>query len=130
MPVRVEVGPRDLAEGNVTVVTRHTLTKQSLPLPGVVFEVGKILAAAGDELFAEALELRQSRTADAATLDEATTAAAEGFARIPMAVLGPEGEDRLAQHAVTVRCLQRSDGSLAVPGDADEDLVAVVARSY
>jgi prolyl-tRNA synthetase len=53
-----------------------------------------------------------------------------GFARIPMAVLGPDGEDRLAQHAVTVRCLQRPDGTLAVPEDADTDLIAVVARSY
>jgi hypothetical protein len=29
-----------------------------------------------------------------------------------------------------VRCLQRPDGSLAVPGDTDMDLIAVVARSY
>ena len=30
VPVRVEVGPRDLAEGNVTVVTRHTREKQNV----------------------------------------------------------------------------------------------------
>ena len=34
VPVRVEIGPRDLAEGNVTVVTRHTREKQTLPLAG------------------------------------------------------------------------------------------------
>ena len=60
----------------------------------------------------------------------AARAAGAGFARVPVRLLGPEGEDRLAQHAVTVRCLQRSDGSLARHGEADEDLVAVVARSY
>ena len=37
---------------------------------------------------------------------------------------GPPGP-----HALTIRCLQRPDGSLAEPGDAEDDLVAVVARS-
>ena len=35
VPVRVEVGPRDLAEGNVTVVTRHTREKQNVALGAV-----------------------------------------------------------------------------------------------
>ncbi len=35
VPVRVEIGPRDLADGNVTVVTRHTREKQTLPVAGV-----------------------------------------------------------------------------------------------
>jgi prolyl-tRNA synthetase len=47
-----------------------------------------------------------------------------------MAALGADGEDRLAQHALSIRCLQRPDGSLAESGDAEDDLVAVVARSY
>jgi prolyl-tRNA synthetase len=47
-----------------------------------------------------------------------------------MATLGADGEDRLAQHALTVRCLQRPDGSLAAPGDPEDGLIAVVGRSY
>ena len=39
-------------------------------------------------------------------------------------------EDRLAQKALSIRCLQRPDGSLAGPGDPEDDLVAIVARSY
>ena len=67
---------------------------------------------------------------DAASLEEAVEAGSVGFARVRLGALGPDGEDRLAQHAVTVRCLQRPDGSLAEPGDAEDDLVAVVGRSY
>ena len=48
----------------------------------------------------------------------------------PLVALGPDGEDRLAEHALTVRCLQRPDGSLAEPGDDEDDLVAVVGPSY
>ena len=47
-----------------------------------------------------------------------------------MAALGADGEDQLAQHAVSVRCLQRPDGSLAAQGDPEDRLVAVVGRSY
>jgi prolyl-tRNA synthetase len=79
---------------------------------------------------AEATAFREARTADAATLEEAVEAGSVGFARVRLGALGPEGEDRLAQHALTVRCLQRPDGSLAEEGDADEDLFALVGRSY
>ena len=39
------------------------------------------------------------------------------------------GEDRLASEAVTVRCLQRPDGSVP-EADDEPDLVAWVGRSY
>ena len=35
VPVRVEVGPRDLAEGNVTVVTRHRREKENVAVSAV-----------------------------------------------------------------------------------------------
>src|SRR5580698_4345594 len=130
VPVRVEVGPRDLGEGNVTLVTRHTREKQNVPLGGVATEVSAVLGRVGAELHAEALALRQSRTVDAASLEEAVEASASGFARIRLGALGEDGEDRLGASAVTVRCLQRPDGSLAETGDADADLMAVVGRSY
>jgi prolyl-tRNA synthetase len=130
VPVRVEVGPRDLAEGNVTVVTRHTLSKATVPVAGVVPEVGAILSRVAAELSAEADEARRQRTVDADTLEGAIEAGAEGFARLPMKLVGEDGEDRLAAQALTVRCLQRPDGSLAEPGDDDADLVATVGRSY
>ena len=130
VPVRVEVGPRDLAEGNVTVVTRHTRDKQNVPVGAVAATVATILGAVGSDLLAEATAARDARTVDAASLEEAAEGASVGFARVRLGALGPDGEDRLAQHALSIRCLQRPDGSLAEPGDVEDDLVAVVARSY
>jgi len=130
VPVRVEIGPRDLAEGNVTVVTRHTRDKETLPLAGVAREVEAILARVGPELLAEAAASRAARTVDVDTLDDALAAGATGFARVPMTVIGDDGEDRLGAEAMSVRCLQRPDGSLARVDDDDADLVAVIGRSY
>jgi prolyl-tRNA synthetase len=126
----VEVGPRDLAEGNVTVVTRHRREKENVALGSVAATVATVLAAAGAELLAEATAARDARTADAASLAEAVEAGSVGFGRVRLGALGPDGEDRLAEHAISVRCLQRPDGSLAQAGDAEDELVAVVGRSY
>ena len=123
-------GPRDLAEGNVTLVVRHTREKRTVPLAGAAAAVADALAHRGSGPPGRGDRVRDARTTDVATLEEAVEAGEAGFARIRLGALGPDGEDRLARHALTVRCLQRPDGSLAEPGDDEADLVAVVGRSY
>jgi prolyl-tRNA synthetase len=132
VPVRVEIGPRDLAEGNVTVVTRHTAQKETVALNAARAAVQGTMARVGTELLAEALAARNDRTVDVSTLEEAVEAGNVGFARIRLGELGADGEDRLAAQALSIRCLQLPDGGLAETGDgADEgDLMAVVGRSY
>ncbi len=137
VPARVEIGPRDLAEGNVTVVTRHTRSKATVALEAAAAEVDLVLARAGDELREEALAFRRSRTADVSSEAEAVDAAGTGFARIPWSVLGEAGEAELAKESVSVRCLRPAGaddeaiGEVGPGEDAHEaSLVAVVARSY
>ena len=128
-PVRVEVGPRDLAAGNAVVVRRVDGSKTTTPIPDVVSAVLAALEADQRALHDEALAMRESRTVSVRTLPEAIEAAATGWARIPWSAVGPEGEAQANAQGVTVRCLRRADGS--VPDSEDEpDLVAIVARSY
>src|SRR4051812_7701592 len=82
VPVRVEVGPRDLAGGNVTLVRRDTGVKQAVAVAEVGARVVGLLNSIQEALLAEATELRDSRTSDVTTLDEAREAAQTGFARI------------------------------------------------
>jgi prolyl-tRNA synthetase len=129
VPVRIEVGPRDLANGEVTIVRRDTTDKSQAKVADVADEVPMLLERIQDELLASATALRESRTVDTTGIEDAREAAVEGFARVPWDVLGVDGEAALASSAVTVRCLQREDGS--IPERADEPgLVALVARSY
>ena len=129
VPVRVEVGPRDLAEGRVTLVRRIEGTKEAVPVDGTPAGVVAALEETQRSLLFGARQRREAATLDVETLDEAVEAAQGGWARLPWAVVGDDGEHHLAQHGVTVRCLQRPDGGLPAAED-EPDLVAVVGRSY
>lgn len=128
VPVRIEIGPRDLAEGVVTLARRDLRTKDTAPVAGIAGTVGALLDEIQARLLAEATAFRDARIADVASIDEAIEAGRTGFARIPWELVGDDGEDRLAEHAMTVRCLQTADG--AVPDGSDAPLRAIVARSY
>lgn len=129
VPARVEVGPRDLATGNVVLARRIPGSKTPVPLDRAVDEIRGALAADQQALYDQALAYREAHTTDVATLDDAVAAAATGFARIGWDAVGTAGEATLNKQAVTVRCLVRADGS--VPDADDEpDLTAYVARSY
>src|SRR5690606_12957447 len=122
-------GPRDLAEGNVTVVRRDTGDKEQVPVAQAAARVGALVDQIQDDLLAGALARREAATADVATLDEAAEAAQTGFARVRWGLVRGEGEAALAGKGITVRCLVREDGGLPTSED-DDDLVAVVARAY
>ncbi len=128
-PVRVELGPRDLAEGVVTLARRDTSEKATVPRDGVAAAARDLLADIQANLLAEAEASLAARTHEVTTLDAAIEAAATGFARLPWARVGADGEDALAKHSLSVRCIQRADGSLPASDD-EPDLVCVVARSY
>ncbi|MGK2948012.1 MAG: proline--tRNA ligase [Acidimicrobiales bacterium] len=129
VPVRIEVGPRDLAEGLVTVVRRDTSEKVQVAVGEVAPRVPSLLAEIQADLLAGATRRRDDRTVEAASVEEAVEAAKVGFAKIPWDLLRDGGEARLAKDAITVRVLQTADGGLPTSED-DSDLVAYVARSY
>jgi prolyl-tRNA synthetase len=129
VPVRIEVGPRDLENSEVTLVRRDTNEKNQARLADLPVVVPGLLDLIQQAMLHDATRRRDDRTVEVATLDEAREAAQTGFARLPWATLGEEGEAALAEHAVTVRCLQLPDGSVPPSEDAP-DVLAVVARAY
>ncbi len=129
VPVRVEVGPRDLEAGQATLVRRDTGEKEAVALGAVPTRVGALLEEVQRALYERARRFRDERTVEVGSVDEAAAAAQEGFARLGWALVDGEGEARLREAAITVRCLQRADGS--VPESPDEEgLVCIVGKSY
>ena len=128
-PVRVEIGPRDLAAGNVTLVRRVDGSKTPVPVGQLPSAVAAALDADQKTLYDTALARRLDNTVDVSTVEEAVEASGTGWARLPWAAVGTEGERKANAQGVTVRCLTRADGS--VPDSEDEpELIAYLARAY
>ncbi|MFD3380079.1 MULTISPECIES: proline--tRNA ligase [unclassified Streptomyces] len=130
VPVRIEVGPRDLENGTAMLARRIPGGKEPVTIDSLVRLLPAVLEEDQALLLTQSRERRESRTSEVSTIGEAIEAAvAGGWARIPWATLGEEGEAELAAHAVTVRCLVAEDGSVPGSDDAPGN-VAVVARAY
>ncbi|WP_431965246.1 proline--tRNA ligase [Actinacidiphila sp. bgisy160] len=129
VPVRVEVGPRDLENGTAMLARRIPGGKEPVAIDELIALVPKALEEDQATLLRQSRERRESRTVDVKTIGEAAEAAATGWGRIPWADLGPEGEAKLAEQGVSVRCLLTEDGGVPEADDAP-GTVAVVARAY
>ena len=129
VPVRVELGPRDIASGQVPVALRARSEKTSRPLDSLASAIPEILEAEQAELLRQATELRERLTRPVRTIEEAAEQARAGAARLPWALLGPEGEQRLLEDGISIRCLVRTDGQPVDDPDA-EGVEAIVARAY
>ncbi|MFD4602767.1 proline--tRNA ligase [Streptomyces sp. NPDC058464] len=129
VPVRVEVGPRDLQNGTAVLVRRLAGTKEPTPIGALSQVLPKVLEDDQALLLAQSRERRRDRTVEVTTVKEAAEAASTGWARIAWETLGVEGEAKLAEQGVSVRCLVAADGSVPESDDQPGN-VAVVARAY
>jgi prolyl-tRNA synthetase len=129
VPIRVEVGPRDLAENAALLYRRDTRDKTRVGIAEVADEVQQLSGRIQLDMFDAATARRDATISDCATLDEARDAAQTGVARVPWELVGTVGEQDLATSGLTVRCLRRGDGSLPET-DHDAGALAYVARAY
>ncbi len=81
VPVRLEVGPRDLENGVVTVFRRDTCEKFTLALDGIAGEMQQLLDSIQQELFNQARTFRDTHTRPVKTMEELGEAVQEGFAK-------------------------------------------------
>src|SRR5688572_28201245 len=69
VPVRVELGPRDVAAGRAVVASRLGGDKEELPLAEVVSGMAARLASVQSALFADALAYREANTHEISSFD-------------------------------------------------------------
>jgi prolyl-tRNA synthetase len=84
VPVRVELGPRDIEAGKCVIVTRHDRAKTEVSLENVTEAVADALKAVRDGLYERALANRNARTHDCTSIDEINSALeqhGDGFIR-------------------------------------------------
>lgn len=80
VPLRLELGPRDLAAGLVTVANRLTGDKDQVPLESVESAVRNLLAEIQDEMLAGATRFQDDRTSPVSDWTTFAAGVSNGFA--------------------------------------------------
>ncbi|MCL2053878.1 MAG: proline--tRNA ligase [Oscillospiraceae bacterium] len=108
VPVRIEIGPKDIEAGQCVIVTRHNREKTVVSLDGLEAAVTEKLAEVRGGLYANALQNRENRTYTCKELSEITAALeskGDGFIKA-MWCGAEECEDRVKeQTGVGSRCM-------------------------
>ena len=83
IPLRVEIGPKDIEEGHAVVVRRDTREKITVGLDEIAERIPEIMDQMQNDMYNRALKFRDEHTYDATTYDEFkdTIANKPGFVR-------------------------------------------------
>ncbi len=108
VPVRVEVGPKDVEKGSVALARRDRPGREGksfVPQAGLTERIEQLLEEIQQSLFERALKFREERTADVTTYDELKQQVERGFARAYWAG-SSEDEKRIQDETrATIRCI-------------------------
>ena len=108
VPVRLEIGPRDIENNQCVLVTRHDREKTFVSLDNLVEAVKERLEAVRSGIYAKALENRERRTYACTSMDEikeSIAANGDGFVKA-MWCEDPECEDKVKETTgVGSRCI-------------------------
>ena len=107
VPLRIEIGPRDIAEGKCVIVRRDNREKTFVPTSELVEKVNEGLKNLTDALYKKALAHREERTFTAHDLEELVEIASKENGYIKAMWCGDlECELKLKEYAdVTSRCM-------------------------
>ncbi len=141
VPVVLELGPRDLASGNVVLKRRHTGVKEVVAQEGVAAKVPQALEEMQAELFAAAKKRLQDNTVLANSIEEVEeilhpVTAEHGGGRFVMAHMKDDArcDARVKEFKATIRCIPQVDhfdgpGKCIVTGETVDRRV-VIAKAY
>ena len=134
VPLRIEIGPRDIEKDQVVVVRRDTLEKQFLPMAGLNRAIKDMLNDIQRGLYEKAYKLRESRTVDAHNFEELNEGVQHGFVR---AMWCKETECELAikekTGGATTRCIpfeQKELGTICAHCGKKAKAMTYFAKAY
>jgi prolyl-tRNA synthetase len=134
VPVRLAMGPRDLAGGTVEVARRDTRTKEIVPMEGIQGHVQGLLKQIQQSLFERAEERRTSTTTRVDTWEEFLAALeAGGFVEAHWDGTS-ETEDLIKKETkATIRCIPLDapeEKGVCIKTGAPSSQRVVFARAY
>ncbi len=132
VPVRVEIGPKDIEKGQVVFVRRDTGEKEFVPRSGAKDRLRELLEEIQENMLAQATEFREANTRHAESYEEFQEIIAKkrGFVVAPWDGTEETEEKIKADTKATIRLLssERQKGKDLVSGKPGE--MAIFARAY
>ena len=135
VPLRIEVGPRDLEAGNAVLTKRVNGEKTTESIQQIEEEIPGVLKQIHEAMYEKALASLNARIVDVETVEELDKALEKGgYAR--MAFCGSiECEDRIKEitHGGTARCIyseEVEDGKVCPVCGKKANIVAYFAKAY
>jgi prolyl-tRNA synthetase len=135
VPLRLEIGPRDVAAASAVLVRRLDRQRESLPLEALPAELPARLAAYQRDVFARALEFQRANTRTVDTLDDMrqVTEGEGGFLLAPWC--GSADCERLvsAETGATIRVIpfdSPDEAGRCVADGAPSERRVLFARAY
>ncbi|MBR6676548.1 MAG: proline--tRNA ligase [Clostridia bacterium] len=116
VPLRIEIGPRDIAENKCVTVKRVNREKNFESLENIEEVIAQRLAEVRDAMYEKALANREAKTYDCTTMDEIKTALSEKGDGLVMAMWcgDEECEDTVkAETGVGSRCIPLQQRKIA-----------------
>jgi prolyl-tRNA synthetase len=141
VPVVLELGPRDLAAGNVVLKRRDTGAKESVAQTQLATRLPEVLDQMQKDLYSAAKQRQKENTVIANSIEEvesilADVSAEKGGGKFVMAHIkdDPAVDARMKEFKATVRCIPMADefdgaGKCIVTGET-VDRRAVIAKAY
>ncbi len=135
VPVRVELGPKDVQSGNVVMVRRDTAEKRVLTQNGLAEEIQRTLDDIQNNLYRRALEFREQNTKIIDDYDQFKKEIEEPGGFFWAHWSGErEAEDRLQEETkATIRCIplegERESGRCLITGKPSAQRV-LIAKAY
>jgi prolyl-tRNA synthetase len=135
IPIRIEIGPRDVESGNVVVARRDTSEKVTMPMEGLLEKIEALLDDIQDNLLKLAKERTEANTHTVDSYEEYKKRVGDGgFFRVFLDHENPEVEKRLqGDTRSTIRCIpfdaEEEEGECMISGKACHSRV-IAAQSY
>ena len=136
VPVRVEVGPRDVQQNTVALARRDMPGREGksfVSQQGLVQQVGNLLDTIQQSLFDRALRFREEHTVDVHTFDELRDAVETGFARAYWAGTREHEDYVQAETRATIRVIpfeQPEKAGTCVLTGRETTQQVIFARAY
>jgi prolyl-tRNA synthetase len=141
VPVVLELGPRDLAAGNVVVKRRDTGTKEPMPQADLAAKLPALLDQMQKDLYNAAKQRMKDNTVLANSIEEVESilkdvTAEKGGGKFVMAHMkdDPRCDQRVKDFKATIRCIPQVDehdggGKCIITGE-EVDRRVVIAKAY